>query len=285
VFFLNFSFSGPVYTERVLYVRVNKDNSVEGDLIFVCLLLTVCLLVYLQVCDTLDLGFADSVSSLDSGARAVSVSSGRRASDAARYTAGLAQHNGDVPRFNADTRGESDCVRSEGHVLVLASVHQTWPKPTSAETLLMATGNIAFVFLCWVFVFFFFVERFVGNVSAAARCHVGGCGRLSLFFRVKTKKKKPPIFFFLFFRCRYMNREAVTVVDRAGRALCLSLNQFGVGVTLARLWSVKQSVEGLRRDLPERLLFAANDWLPDPLGGELGAVVRVSKRKEKKRTK
>ncbi len=38
-------------------------------------------------------------------------------------------------------RGDCLAVRSEGHVLVLASVHETWPRPASGETVVVATDS------------------------------------------------------------------------------------------------------------------------------------------------
>ena len=171
---------GPVYTERLLYARVGADGRVEvvdtlgldwgsggGD----C------------YSDGGSGGGSDpSLASWPSGssrgraaafarleAGAVTTSSpgeGRPASAAAQYASSVCDaacgcepsggggggsgsgsgggtSGGDaVARWNADVRGPEP-VRSEGKVLVLASVHDTFPKPVATKTLWVSVDSLA----------------------------------------------------------------------------------------------------------------------------------------------
>jgi len=49
------------------------------------------------------------------------------------YSQSLCTFDEEVTRYNADTKG-LDCNRSEGKVLMLATVHDTFPKPTSSKS-------------------------------------------------------------------------------------------------------------------------------------------------------
>ena len=154
---------GPVYTERLLYARVDAEGRVE-------------------VVDTLDLALPPGTTALellDSGAEPRAAPSARLASDAARYSHALAARDGAVTRCNADTRGPEP-LRSEGHVLVLASVHDSFARPASAETLWIATDS-------------FDVCRELRDVMLQNDADLPGA-------------------------YEYMNRDALHVVDRAGRA-------------------------------------------------------------------
>ncbi len=155
---------GPTYTERLLYARVTERGEVE-------------------VVDTLGLALPPGVSALqllDGGAEDLRSAPGARpASDAARYARALAAQDGAVTRFNADTRGPEP-VRSEGHVLVLASVHDSFARPASSETLWIATDS-------------FDACRELRDVLLQSSADLPSS-------------------------CEYMNRDAIHVVQRAGRA-------------------------------------------------------------------
>ena len=59
---------------------------------------------------------------------------GTKPASDANYKNHLCHHeDNEVNRYNADIRGEA-CNRSEGKVIILASVHDTFPKPTSTKT-------------------------------------------------------------------------------------------------------------------------------------------------------
>ncbi len=207
---------GPTYTERVLYARVTADGKV-------------------QVVDTLDLAKdpgsnLSSVELLDSGVPVKLGKSDRQASDAVRYASSLAHHDASVTRFNADTRG-IDPVRSEGHVLILASVHDSFPQPSASETLWISTDSYQ-------------VCRELRDIM------------------VQTEADLPSAL-------EYLNRDAVHVIQRAGRALCASINYFGIGPTLARLWEAKTKFESLPVPLassaPEWSMYHFNWMFPNPL--------------------
>jgi D-lactate dehydrogenase (quinone) len=148
---------GPVYTERLLYARVGADGRVE-------------------VVDTLGLDWgsggggerpcasrpsgpsldrAAAFARLEAGAVTASVAGeGRPASAAAPYASSVCDAacgcessgggggGGEVARWNADVRGPEP-VRSEGKVLVLASVHDTFPKPVAAKALWVSVDSLA----------------------------------------------------------------------------------------------------------------------------------------------
>lgn len=51
-------------------------------------------------------------------------------------------HGKQISRYNADTHGP-DANRSEGKVLILASVHDTFPKPIKASTLWLSVDDFS----------------------------------------------------------------------------------------------------------------------------------------------
>jgi len=57
------------------------------------------------------------------------------------YRKRLCDDDDEVNRYNADTRG-ADCNRSEGKVIILASVHDTFAKPTSTKTFWLSFDSL-----------------------------------------------------------------------------------------------------------------------------------------------
>ena len=213
---------GPVYTERVLYLRVNEGRRVE-------------------VVDTLGLAprslqGVSVLEALDRGDGVV-VPEGEeegpgRASHDAEYPERVCRLDGGVSRFNADTRGV-EAVRSEGKVLILASVHSTFPKPQRTQTL-------------WI-----------------------GCRDFSVAHALRRVCLESPED--LPSSLEYINRDAFDVIDRAGRVLCTFLHVFGIGQLLTTLWDLKKSVESLPGcdRLIDKLLYYVNPLMPKTLSPRL----------------
>ena len=198
---------GPVFTERALWCSIDEEGMVELH-------------------DTTGLGLVTSdgqpVSSTNLDTVGVS-------SDAERYRASICKFNEPrVARFNADTNG-IDPVRSEGKVLILASVHDSFPTPKKTETL-------------WV-----------------------SCDSLELAQRLKQEvclatEDDLPV------ACEYMDKDAVDVVDQAGRMLCHCLLRLGIGPSTQKMWDAKLWVESHGGGtLPDFFLHMVNDLLPSVL--------------------
>jgi D-lactate dehydrogenase len=190
---------GPVFTERVLYARVNGDGKVE-------------------LVNTLGLKAADGeaalLSKLSNGAVSdadVQPHCALAASQTsyARSVCACDGHDGrHVARYNASTCGPEP-NRSEGKVLILASVHDTFPKPARPSTLWLSVPDLATA------------QQLKRDV-----CLGGGPAQLPT-------------------SCEYMDRDAVTAVDEAGRVLCWMISFVGIGHTLKQLWDVKIRFEAL----------------------------------------
>jgi D-lactate dehydrogenase (quinone) len=123
------------------------------------------------------------------------------------YKNRLCQHDDNqVNRYNADTRGE-DCNRSEGKVIILASVHDTFPKPSSTKTFWISFDSLD----------------------------------TALEFRRDVCLHNPtdlPI------SMEYMDRDAFDVIDQAGRVLGTIIYTVGTSSsTVRRFWNLKLWME------------------------------------------
>jgi D-lactate dehydrogenase len=107
-----------------------------------------------------------------------------------------------IARSNADTRGPPPC-RSEGKVLLLASVHDTFPQPVEQR-------------LLWV-----------------------GCSSFAQAAAVRRLVLSDP--HALPTSCEYMGRDAVDVVDEAGRVSSRIMQVAGMK-RMAPLWDLKVSL-------------------------------------------
>ena len=123
---------GPVFTERLLYAKVDVNGKV-------------------QLVNTLGLkgDGPELYKKLESGALSqddVDSHCKLAASEQHSYRASVCKCEGhagkQVSRFNANTTGEAP-NRSEGKVLILASVHDTFPKPKKASTLWISVNDFA----------------------------------------------------------------------------------------------------------------------------------------------
>lgn len=114
----------------------------------------------------------------------------------------------EVNRYNADTRG-CDCNRSEGKVLILASVHDTFPKPAKAKTFWISFDSF----------------------------------ETALQFRRQVCLDNPndlPV------SMEYMDRDSFDVIDRSGRVLGNTIKAVGTSSPIVRnLWNLKTWIESL----------------------------------------
>lgn len=210
---------GPVYTERVLYIRVNKNGKAE-------------------IVDNLGLQCKDQqdlIERLESGDQQTLefAPSSKGATHDEKYANHLCQlESSQVSRYNADTRG-GEPLRSEGKVLILASIHTTFPKPKKSQ-------------LVWVSCKDFEVAH-----TLRASC-------------LQTPCEMPSTL-------EYMDRDSFEVVDRAGRILCFTIRQLGIGPKLQSLWAFKQWVEAipLLDRLPDWAMYWVNPLVPRPLPSKL----------------
>ena len=160
-----------------------------------------------------------------------SVHGNAKASDTG-YAERLCDQDDSVSRYNADTRG-CDCNRSEGKVLILATVHDTFPKPDSHKSFWLSFDSL----------------------------------ETALEFRREVCLDNPkdiPI------SLEYMDRDAFDVIDRSGRVLAGIIKLVGPsGSAVKSLWKVKQWIEGLPFEsapfVCDRFLHYINNWAPAAL--------------------
>lgn len=189
---------GPARTDRALYCRVSRNKWGENTV---------------EVVNTLGIeGLEDSDFQEHSGENPVQkldvyandVRQGYRRTMAKSSKAGLqvkasdtdyqekvCQYTKEVSRHNSDTTGE-DCNRSEGKVLILATVHDTFQAPTKKR-------------MFWV--------SFPDMETTAA-------------FRREVCLHNPsdlPI------SCEYLDRDSVDIIDRSGRIATYLIRYLGTG--------------------------------------------------------
>lgn len=137
-----------------------------------------------------------------------------------------------VARYNADTRGP-DPNRSEGKVVILATVHDTFPKPNRTQTLWISTDSL--------------------ETALALRREV-----------CLDNPQDLPI------SVEYVNRDSYQVIDEAGRLMAWSIRFLGPSSPwVRRLWNVKSRVESLPFRgadlLVDRFLHGVNPFVPSVL--------------------
>ncbi|CAB9507578.1 Quinone-dependent D-lactate [Seminavis robusta] len=148
------------------------------------------------------------------------------------YPHDLCHHNDQVTRFNADTHG-IDCNRSEGKVVILATIHDTFPKPKSRKS------------------------YWIGFASM----------ELALEFRRTVALQNPHD---LPLAVEYVDRDAFDVMDQAGRAMATIISWLGSSSQLVQtLWHVKLYLESLPfQSAPiwiDTLLYNVNNLFPSVL--------------------
>jgi D-lactate dehydrogenase len=234
---------GPAYTDRAMYVRLHRNK--WGELVT-------------DVVNTLGIaGIEDSdfyrggrttsgsaLQQLDIYTRDIregykrsmaksspSKCGSSKASDAG-YAEQLCVNDSTVSRFNADTRG-CDCNRSEGKVFILATVHDTFPKPQHTKSFWLSFDSL----------------------------------ETALQFRRQVCLETPediPI------SLEYMDRDSFDVIDQSGRVMAGIIKLLGTSSSLVKdLWNVKLWMEGLPFEsaplICDRFLYAMNHWAPETL--------------------
>ena len=142
------------------------------------------------------------------------------------------RNSNSVSRYNADCSGP-DCCRSEGKVIILATVHDTFPKPKSTKTFWISFDSIETAFE----------------------------------FRKQVALDNPtdlPI------SMEYMDRDAFDVVNDAGRVLGNLIKYVGTSSTLMRqMWNVKLYIEALPYATApiwvDKFLYSVNKYFPSIL--------------------
>ena len=233
---------GPARTDRALYCKVSKNKWGEN----VVSVVNTLGIEGLEDADFENAHGEDAACSLDAYANDVrqgyrrnmakssnSVHGRAKASDT-NYHNTVCECTGGVSRYNADTAGE-DCNRSEGKVLILATVHDTFPAPKKKRVFWVSFPDM----------------------------------ETTLAFRREVCLNNPhdlPV------SCEYMDRDSVDVIDEAGRIGTWMLRVLGMGDIMGFLWSVKMSIEGLPFSwaplICDKLLHTLNNWVPECIPGK-----------------
>lgn len=205
---------GPAFTERALYCKVDKKGNVE-------------------VVNTLGL----KSKSLDYLQNATSLSGDdmdpkcKLPSSFPNYAERLTKFDGECSRYNSDTYG-IDCNRSEGKVLILATLHDTFPMPTSSKLIWLSCKDY----------------------STAHALKQNVC-----LYNHKDCMTKT---------CEYMNKDQFNTVDRGARALMYVINLVGMR-RVEPLWNLKLFIESLpvpfSKVVCDKVLYWVNPVLPRPM--------------------
>jgi D-lactate dehydrogenase len=210
---------GPAYTERALYLKVVPDKFGKASVKVVNTLGVKDLdceegefeahLRHDGIIRTLD----KYVASIQSGPnyrwmKHSNDTHGRLPASETDYKHRLCHCDNQVNRYNADIRGP-DCNRSEGKVIILASVHDTFPKPSAAKTFWISFDSF----------------------------------ETALQFRRQVCLDNPddvPI------SMEYMDRDSFDVIDQAGRVLGNVISAVGTSSPMVRnFWNLKLWIESL----------------------------------------
>ena len=148
------------------------------------------------------------------------------------YAERLCQQESSVSRYNADTKGP-DWNRSEGKVIILATVHDTFPKRKETKTFWISFDSL----------------------------------ETALQFRRQVcldNAKDLPV------SCEYMDRDAFDVLDRSGRMMGNVIKLVGASSPVVRkFWNVKLWVEALPFSgaplVVDKFLHAINPFVPSVL--------------------
>jgi D-lactate dehydrogenase len=229
---------GPAYTERALYLKVSTNKWKEN---------------VIEVVDTLGVksfeekemqeGRARKMDSvayrIDTWSRYIheglerdmryTIKGVKAPASDKDYVQRLCRHDSEVSRCNADTRGP-ELNRSEGKVVILATVHDTFPKPKKTKTFWLGFDSL----------------------------------ETALAFRREVCLDNPkdiPI------SAEYMDRDAFDVTDRSGRVLASTIKWVGTNSLVVRkLWNVKLWIEALPFAgaplIVDKFLHAVNPIIP-----------------------
>lgn len=148
------------------------------------------------------------------------------------YAQRICEHDATVSRCNANCHG-SDCNRSEGKVLILATVHDTFPKPVATKTFWISFDNL----------------------------------QTALAFRREVCLDNPkdlPV------SVEYMDRDTFDVIDRSGRVMANLIKYVGTSSSFVqKLWQAKLWIEALpfagSNLWCDQLLYSLNNLFPATL--------------------
>mmetsp|Transcript_11816 Transcript_11816/g.24925 ORF Transcript_11816/g.24925 Transcript_11816/m.24925 type:complete len:746 (-) Transcript_11816:623-2860(-) len=230
---------GPARTDRALYCKVSRNKFGENEITVVNTLGV----EGLEDGDFVEHSGEDAIGALDvyakdvqQGYRRVMAKSsdskfGNAKSSDSDYQNKVCENTGEVSRYNADTSGE-DCNRSEGKVLILATVHDTFPAPTKKRVFWVSFPDM----------------------------------ETTLKFRREVCLNDPkdlPI------SCEYLDRDSVDIIDRSGRILTYMIRFLGMGDLMGYLWRVKCMIEGMPFSwaplICDKTLHVLNNWVPEAI--------------------
>jgi len=234
---------GPSYTDRALYVKIQKDGK------------------SLQIMNTLGLrGFSrasnddedgiseDDLLQLEHGEEiqfweSIQTSNMKKAHDDTYAERLCDTEASNLSRYNADISG-SEVNRSEGKVLILASVHDTFAPPKKTDTYFLTFDSL----------------------------------ELALKFRKEVALDNPkdvPI------SMEYMDRDSFDVIDEAGRIMGNLVSYLGAGHSfIGQLWDLKAWMSAL--PLPyadivgDYILYQFNNLVPEILPKKIMYMGRAS---------
>jgi D-lactate dehydrogenase (quinone) len=229
---------GPAYTDRSLYIKVWRNKFGENVVEVINNLGidgiedndTVEKNLALKKMDGYQLDVRQGYSR--AMARSSSIGYGTAPAHDINYAHHVCQHDHHVSRYNADCSG-SECNRSEGKVLILATVHDTFPRPLVSKTFWISFQDL----------------------------------QTALEFRREVCLHNADD---LPTSVEYMDRDTFDVVDQAGRVMGNVIKLVGVSSSLLRsLWNGKLWVESLpfqgSRLWCDKLLFSINWAFPSIL--------------------
>mmetsp|Transcript_7421 Transcript_7421/g.16199 ORF Transcript_7421/g.16199 Transcript_7421/m.16199 type:complete len:716 (-) Transcript_7421:273-2420(-) len=233
---------GPAMTDRALYCKVSRNKWGENVITVVNTLGV----KGMEDTDFQEHSGQDAVGALDAYASDVrqgfrrpmtkssdSVHGRAKASDS-NYHNKVCECTEDVSRYNADTAGE-DCNRSEGKVVILATVHDTFPVPKKKRVFWVSFPDM--------------------ETTLAFRREV-----------CLNNSKDLPI------SCEYLDRDSVDIIDRSGRIGVYMIRFLGMGDIMGFLWNIKVSIEGLPFSwapmICDKLLHTFNNWIPESIPGK-----------------
>uniref|UniRef100_A0A7S4T4W3 FAD-binding PCMH-type domain-containing protein n=1 Tax=Alexandrium monilatum TaxID=311494 RepID=A0A7S4T4W3_9DINO len=206
---------GPVFTQRALWCRVLPNGEVE-------LINTLGLKDGGDVLSFLESRTALSTDDVDPACK--------DPASFPEYYKTITQIDGKVARYNADTFG-IDPNRSEGKVMILATIHDTWPIPQKAKTVWVSVKDLATAHA---------LKREVCLSSPGTMAR----------------------------SCEYMNREIYEATDLGGRLCVKVIDLLGMR-PIGYLWEVKRFVETLpipfASIIPEKFMWWFNNLFPASL--------------------
>lgn len=233
---------GPARTDRALYCKVSRNKWGENIVTVVNTLG----IGGLEDADYQQNSGDDAVKALDvyandvrqgfkrTMAKSTNSKDGRAKASDSNYQNTVCECTKEVSRFNADTVGE-DCNRSEGKVVILATVHDTFPAPKEKRVFWVSFPDM----------------------------------ETTLAFRREVCLNNPkdlPI------SCEYLDRDSVDIIDRSGRIATYLIRYLGMGDIMGALWGIKTSIAGLPFSwaplICDKLLHTFNNWVPEAIPGK-----------------